>query len=128
MDIRWVAVFIGFMADYVISALLVLLANPAPEFSQGPDFRRADHIVLFVLLLLSTGTGGYVAGRIARSRLALHGMLVGVVGILYGQLALMGGNPAPGRAFVLGSLAGCALGALGGLISGWQIGLKTPRA
>src|SRR5262245_38823638 len=128
MDIRWIAVLTGFLADYLITSLLVLLANPGADFVQGPDFRRIDHIILFVLLLLSTGVGGYIAGRMSRARLALHGLLVGVVGILYSQLAILGGNPVPGRAFVIGSLAGCLLGALDALISEWRIDLKTPRA
>jgi putative membrane protein (TIGR04086 family) len=117
MDIRWSAVLTGFLTDYAITAIILLLANPGEEFINAPNIARPDHLIFLTLLVVSTGVGGFVAARIARMNQAMHGLLVGVMGILIGQLEVLGGAPNPARPFVVASILACMLGAMGGLIA-----------
>jgi putative membrane protein (TIGR04086 family) len=110
MNVRWTAVLTGFLADYLISFFLSALATP--EFLGSPDPTRLGDLLLLGLLVLSTGIGGYIAGRIAQTNRTLNGLLVGVVGILLNQLA----PPLP-RAFVIASAVACGFAALGGFLS-----------
>jgi hypothetical protein len=111
MNVRWVAVLTGFFVDFVISQLLgLLLATPA--FMTSPDLTRPGDMILISLLTLTTGIGGYVAGRMAGSSRALNGLLVAVVGILLSQL-----GPPPPRVFVVSSAIACGVAALGGYLS-----------
>jgi putative membrane protein (TIGR04086 family) len=116
-DVRWMAVFVGFWVDAVISVVIRLFTMPDEQFLMAPDIGNPDHLLILALLTISTGVGGYVAGRIAKSRNALHGLLVGVVGILIAQLDVASGGPMPARPFIIASAVGCMLGALGGLAS-----------
>jgi putative membrane protein (TIGR04086 family) len=116
-DVRWMAVFVGFWVDAILSVLIRLFMMPDELFLSAPDIGDPDHLLLLALLTLSTMVGGYVAGRIARARNSLHGLLVGVVGVLIGQLDIAGGGGVPAHPFVIASAIGCLLGALGGLIS-----------
>jgi putative membrane protein (TIGR04086 family) len=72
---------------------------------------------MIVLGIIATGVGGYVAGRMAQTLRPLHGLLVGVVGILAIQLQLLYGGPTISRTDVISLALGCLLGALGGLLS-----------
>jgi hypothetical protein len=111
MNVRWMAVLTGFVVDFVISQLLgFLLATPA--FITSPDLTRPGDVILISLLTLSTGIGGYIAGRMAGGSRALNGLLVAVVGILLSQL-----GPPPPRIFVISSVIACGLAALGGYLS-----------
>ena len=114
MNVRWMAVLTGFVVDYLISLLVSILAPP--EFLVAPDLSRPNDLILICLLLLSTGIGGYVAGRMARTNRVLNGFLVAVVGILLGQL----GGPAP-RVFVVASAISCLVAALGGFLSRYPL-------
>jgi putative membrane protein (TIGR04086 family) len=117
LEIRWTAAATGFLVDYTITSLIVVFANPGDAFFSQPALSNPVHLLFLALFTLSTGIGGYVAGRIAGRHHALHGLLVGVLGVLLSQVSIMGGNPSPPHAFVIASAVGCALGALGGLIS-----------
>ena len=110
MNVRWMAVLTGFVVDIAISALLSLLATP--EFYTAPNLAQPGDLLLLGLLALSTGIGGFVAGRIAGESRTINGLLVAIVGILINQL----GPPLP-RAFVLSSVLACGLAALGGYLS-----------
>jgi putative membrane protein (TIGR04086 family) len=110
MNVRWMAVLTGFLADYLISFFVSALATP--EFLGSPDLTRPGDLVLLAVLVLSTGVGGYIAGRMAQTDRALNGLLVGVIGILFNQLA----PPLP-RVFVIASAVACLLAALGGFLS-----------
>ena len=114
MNVRWMAVLTGFLVDYLISMLLSILASP--EFFVAPDLSRPNDLILTCLLLLSTGIGGYVAGRMARTNRVINGLLVAVVGILLGQL----GGPTP-RVFVIASAISCLVAALGGFLSRYPL-------
>lgn len=116
-QIRWTAAFTGFLVDYTITALIVVFARPEELFFTAPNLANATHLLYLALFTLSTGVGGYVAGRVARMHNVLHGLLVGVIGVLLSQVQLMSGGPPPPHAAVIASAVGCALGALGGLLS-----------
>jgi putative membrane protein (TIGR04086 family) len=110
MNVRWMAVLTGFVVDIAISALLSLLATP--QFYTAPNLAEPGDLALIGLLALSTGVGGFVAGRVAGESRAINGLLVAIVGILINQL----GPPLP-RVFVISSLIACGLAALGGYLS-----------
>jgi len=110
MNVRWMAVLTGFFVDIALSALLSLMASP--QFYSAPDLTRLGDLLLICLLTLSTGIGGFVAGRMAGSSRAINGLLVAIVGILINQL----GPPLP-RVFVVSSAVACGLAALGGYLS-----------
>jgi hypothetical protein len=109
MNVRWMAVLTGYLVDILISAILSLFARP--EFATSPDLTRPGDLILICLLTLSTGIGGYVAGRMAQANRALNGLLVAVVGILAGLLA----PPLP-RPLVVATAVACLLAALGGYL------------
>ena len=111
MNIRWTAVLTGFLADLLLSMPVQLLARP--EFFTAPDLSQTSDLVVLALSLLATGVGGDIAGRMGGRDRALHGLLVGVVGVLLGVVQ-GAGLPRP---LVLASAAGCLIGALGGLLS-----------
>ncbi len=113
MNIRWMAVLTGFVVDYMVTMLLFVMMNPEEAFSVAPVITEPHHLLLISLGILSTGIGGYVAGRMTETDHALHGLLVGVIGILFGQLS---GSTLP-RVLVVASAIGCIVGALGGLLS-----------
>jgi putative membrane protein (TIGR04086 family) len=117
LHIRWTAAATGFLVDYTISALIMVFANPGESFTNQPSLNNPTHLFFFGLFLISTGIGGYVAGRVAGVQHALHGLLVGVFGILLNQLTILGGAPNPAPMFIFASAIGCVIGACGGLIS-----------
>ena len=110
MNVRWMAVLTGFVVDIAISALLSLLATP--QFFTAPNPALPGDLLLMGLLALSTGIGGFVAGRIAGESRTINGLLVAIVGILMNQL----GPPLP-RVLVISSAIACGLAALGGYLS-----------
>ena len=117
MNVRWMAVLTGLVVDVLLSTLIGLAAGPVAEsFAVAPDLTRPGHLVLLGLYLLCTAVGGYLAGRIAGEQHLLHGLLVGVIGVILTQLPAIGGDPMP-RVYVVGSAAGCLTGTLGGLVS-----------
>jgi putative membrane protein (TIGR04086 family) len=125
MNIRWMAVLTGFVVDTLISFGLYAFA-PA-EMLTAPDITRPTDLILICLLVLSTGVGGYVAGRMAQTNRALHGLLVGIVGVLIEQLQLAAGaGPPMTRLAVIALATGCLAGALGGLLSHYPA-LNSPR-
>jgi hypothetical protein len=110
MNVRWMAVFTGYLVDFFISLLIISFAGET--FAAAPDLTQASHVIIIALLTLSTGIGGYVAGRMARTDRVMNGFLVAIVGILLNQL----GGSLP-RVLVLASVVACGLAALGGYLS-----------
>ena len=110
MNVRWMAVLTGFIVDIAISALLSFLATP--QFFTAPNPAQPGDLLLLGLLALSTGIGGFVAGRMAGESRTINGLLVAIVGILMNQL----GPPLP-RVLVISSAIACGLAALGGYLS-----------
>ncbi len=128
MEVRWSAVLLGLLVD---SLLTILIQGSAvwldlrtflrsPDLSAPPDLTWPPDLILFVLFLLATGIGGYVAGRLAHHAHTLNGLMVGVVGIILGALLSFGApNPAP--LFLLGQIVGCGLAAFGGFLSTFSV-------
>ena len=110
MNVRWMAVLTGFVVAIAISALLSLLATP--QFFIAPNPAQPSDLLLLALFSLSTGIGGFVAGRMAGESRVINGLLVAIVGILINQL----GPPLP-RVLVISSVIACGLAALGGYLS-----------
>ena len=110
MNVRWMAVLTGFVVDIAISALLSLLTTP--QFFIAPNPAQPGDLLLLALFSLSTGIGGFVAGRTAGESRVINGLLVAIVGILINQL----GPPLP-RVLVISSVIACGLAALGGYLS-----------
>jgi putative membrane protein (TIGR04086 family) len=120
MEIRWMAVVTGFVVDVLITWLIGVASGPAAEsLVAAPDVTRPEHLALLALGVLSTGVGGYVAGRMAQSAPGMHGLLVATVGVLFAQLPALGGAAPMPRVFVIQGLFLCAAGALGGLLSAY---------
>lgn len=110
MNVRWMAVCTGFLADWFLSLMILLFAPEA--YLNGPDLSRPGDLLLIGLLTLSTGVGGYVAGRMARVDRTLNGFLVAIVGILINQL----GATLP-SVLIVASVVSCGFAALGGYLS-----------
>jgi putative membrane protein (TIGR04086 family) len=115
MNIRWMAVLTGFIVDIFATMLLFMTVFPQTIFAAQPlDMNNPLPIGLG---LFATAIGGYVAGRIGLVQRVLHGLLVGVVGILMTQIQMMYGDSGMSRTAVLALAAGCVAGALGGALS-----------
>jgi putative membrane protein (TIGR04086 family) len=115
MNIRWMAVLTGFLVHILLIFLISFFAPPT--VSAGPDPARPADLILIGLGILTTGIGGYIAGRMAQAQRPLHGLLVGVVSILAIQLQLLAGGPSLTRIDVITLALGCLAGAVGGLLS-----------
>ena len=114
------AVLTGFIVNILITFLLYALFYS--ESLTVADSARSSDLFLIALGLLAPGVGGYIAGRMAQAQRVLHGLLVGVVGILALQLQLaVGSGPGLSRAEVIALAAGCLAGALGGLLSRYRL-------
>ncbi len=122
MNVRWTGVMTGFIIDYLISTLLV--AFTTVDFLLEPDLTRPSHLILLSLLVLSTGVGGYVAGRMAQADRTINGLLVAIVGILLGQLL---GPPLP-QVFIVASAISCLTAALGGFLSRYPSPHRSPSS
>lgn len=129
MEVRWSAVLSGLLVDLLLSIFIRGIASwlalttflNTPDGIQPPDLTHTPDLILFGLLLLATGIGGYIAGRLARRSHVLNGFMVGVVGIVVTALLNIGA-PAPDHLFIFGQIAGCGLGALGGYLSRFSFG------
>ncbi len=119
MNIRWTAVITGFMADVALTVLLqmVIVAIGQSAVFTAPSLQNPWHVGLIALGAGLTGIGGFVAGWLATEAFAMHGFLVGVVGILVAALANVGVTVPP--LLLLGQALGCGCGALGGMLAGW---------
>jgi putative membrane protein (TIGR04086 family) len=119
MDVRWSAVFFGWLVDFAISLLIQLIMVWAglELFFTAPDLANPTHLIFLLIFLLSTGVGGFIAGRFAGEAFALHGLLVGVTAILASMVANPGVVVEP-RVFVIHRAVGCLVGALGGYLAG----------
>lgn len=118
MDVRWSAVFFGWLVDFSLSLLLQLILSWAgfTSFFSAPELTNPGHLLLLLIFLLFTGVGGFVTARFAGRQFALHGLLVGVTGIL-ASMVLNPGIVAEPRTFVVARAVGCLFGALGGYLA-----------
>lgn len=119
--IVWLAVFLGFLADYLVTGLLqalaVLFNNDLAEMSASFS---GGGLLLLALGTLGTGIGGLVAGRSARHERVLHGVLVGGMGLLAMVIGTMVASPPPFTGpEVVGQIVATGLAGLGGYASRW---------
>jgi hypothetical protein len=110
MKIRWMAVLTGVLADVLIGSVLSLFTPQ--DIYTSPALSRPGDVVLLGLPVVLTAVSGYVAGRMAKTNRALHGLLVQVVIILVSQL-----GPPPPRVVVISYALACGFAALGGYLS-----------
>jgi putative membrane protein (TIGR04086 family) len=110
MKIRWMAVLTGVLVDVLIGSLLSLFTSQ--DIYTSPVLSRPGDVVLLGLPVILTAVSGYVAGRIAKTSRAVHGLLVQVVIILISQL-----GPPPPRALIVSYALACGFAALGGYLS-----------
>jgi len=118
VNIRWTAVISGFMTDFALTILLqmmIVLFGQSAVFTE-PSLQNPIHVLLILLGASLTGVGGFVAGWFASEAFAMHGLLVGVVGILVAALANVGISVPP--LLLFGQVLGCACGAFGGMLAG----------
>ena len=115
--IRWLAVAGGYFVDVLISLAIVGIAQRFdPELGRGISFETSASTITAILLVLSTGVGGWLAGRLARQEHVLHGTLVGGIGIIDMLVSSLFGARAPLASIVLQCVAVVA-GAIGGWVS-----------
>ena len=117
--IRWLAVAAGYFVDALISlAILGIAQQFDPELVRGVSFRTSAGTIAAILLVLSTGIGGWLAGRLAKHEYVLHGALVGSIGIIDMLISSLFGEQAPLTNILLQCVA-VAVGAIGGWLSRW---------
>ncbi|MEF3275713.1 MAG: TIGR04086 family membrane protein [Chloroflexus sp.] len=117
MNIRWSAVISGFMADFALTILLqvVIVATGQSTVFTEPSWQNPIHMLLIAIGASLTGVGGFVAGWMTDNSFAMHGLLVGVVGVLVAALANAGITTPP--LLLAGQVLGCICGALGGMLA-----------
>ncbi len=118
--IMWFAIAVGLLADNVISLIITAISQQYdPELGQQITFATGAGALVAVLLVASTGFGGWLAGRLAKTEHVLHGALVGGMGIIILLFtSLFGAEPIP----LINTLLQCVavvVGAFGGWLSQW---------
>jgi putative membrane protein (TIGR04086 family) len=106
------------MTDFALTILLqmmIVLFGQSAVFTE-PSLQNPIHVLLILLGASLTGVGGFVAGWFASEAFAMHGLLVGVVGILVAALANVGLSVPP--LLLFGQVLCCVCGALGGMLAG----------
>ncbi|MGH7845352.1 MAG: TIGR04086 family membrane protein [Candidatus Binatia bacterium] len=126
----------GAVVDYVGTSLGMLLYiglfymgdalenNGAPEKAIQEAFQKMISspeglLTLFLIGILGTVLGGYVAGRLAKAEEVKHGALVGAVALILGllQSSMADPSPVPHWYELLGYILTVPAGALGGSIA-----------
>jgi putative membrane protein (TIGR04086 family) len=118
--IMWLAIAIGYLVDYLVSLFIRAISQTFdPLLGYQISFGSTAGIVTAVLLVLSTGLGGWVAGRLAKTEYVLHGVLVGGMGLIILLFtSLFGREPVPLLTTVLQCVA-VIVGGIGGWASRW---------
>lgn len=117
--IVWFAVALGFLADQLISiAVGTVGLRFDPNLVHGATFATTAGAVTSILLVLSTGFGGWLAGRLAKHEYVLHGALVGGWGVILMLIFALFGDQAPLTDILL-QFGAVAAGGLGGWLSHW---------
>lgn len=117
--IGWLAVLAGFIVDELVSELVGSIGQHFdPQLAQGVTLASTVGIATALLLVLSTGFGGWVAGRLAKREYVLHGTLVGGVGLIV-MLIMAFAGVGPRLIEIWLQFACVGAGALGGYLSRW---------
>jgi putative membrane protein (TIGR04086 family) len=114
MQIQWLAIIVGGVASFLLSAFAALLIWPV-LLILGSETPTNSSIVLGVLI--GTLLGGFVAGR-QSPRPAFHGALTGLLFVgAVGIVAISSGSPAPVSTISTFFLLGATLGSIGGYVA-----------
>ena len=117
--IKWLAVPAGYIVDILISLIIIGVGERFdPQIRNGVSFATGAGTITAILLVLSTGAGGWLAGRLARYEYVLHGSLVGGIGIIDMFISSLFGQSVPLANILLQCIA-VAIGGLGGWLSRW---------
>ena len=117
--IRWLAIAAGFVVDVLISLAIISVGQRFdPELGRGVSFATSAGTITAILLVLSTGVGGWLAGRLARHEYVLHGVLVGGLGIIDMLISSFFGEQPP-LANILLQCVAVVVGGIGGWLSQW---------
>src|SRR4051812_28193545 len=94
--IKWLAVAVGFFVDFLVSQLIGATGQYFdPQLAQGLNLATTAAIITAIMLVVSTGFGGWVAGRMAKTEYVLHGALVGGVGVIILLIQSLVSTPLP---------------------------------
>ena len=124
--IKWLAVVGGFLLDTLLTIFIFGIAVQFdPELSEGITLATGTEVVTACLLVLSTGAGGWLAARLARTEFVLHGALVGGMGIFIMLIeSLIGARTETLDAILLQCVAVVA-GGVGGWLSGRMLAQRS---
>lgn len=111
MTVRWRAVLLGLLVDYLLTTVIQAFARPT--FLPMPDLTNQGDLIILLGSAVAIGIGGYVSGRIANADRVLNGIMVGVLDVLLTALSV----GAMSRPVVYLEALGCGLAALGGFLS-----------
>ncbi len=115
----WLAVLLGYLVDQLISIIILGIGQAFdPQLTDGATFASTAGTVTSVLLVLSTGLGGWLAGRLAKQEYLLHGVLVGGITLVVMLVQSLFGKQWTGTIVVLQIIA-TLVGGLGGWLSQW---------
>jgi putative membrane protein (TIGR04086 family) len=82
MRIHWFAVINGFVAYAVCFTLLLWVFDPvALQFAD-----RQDWLQYSLFSCLAVSLGGYIAGRMAGTQHGMHGVLVGLLAVIFSNV------------------------------------------
>ena len=127
--IGWAAVGWGVFVDFFLTQLLQLGVSMAIGITPDTDPSLAESMIrssgaywpLFVMGILFTGLGGYLAGRLAGREEVFHGTLAGFISnILLGLLLFSASMD------VL-EMVGVMLAVVAGTVGGWVAGATKKR-
>ncbi len=117
--IVWLAAASGYFADVVISLIILMIGTQIdPSLADGISFDSTAGAVTAILLVVSTGVGGWLAGRLAKQEYVLHGVLVGGIGLITMLVESLFAT-APPLVNIQLQFVAIGLGGLGGWLSRW---------
>jgi hypothetical protein len=109
-------------AGYFVASLAIGLVK---SFSSGnmQGFSTADFVVVTLIMILFVTAGGYVAGRLGRTRLVAHGVAVGATIFGLGFLMAVPEAVTSGMNWyaMLTQSAVVPAGAAGGYLARWPV-------
>lgn len=115
----WLAVLLGNLVDQLVSILILGVGQTFdPQLTEGATFASPAGAVTSILLVLSTGLGGWLAARLAKHEFLLHGILVGGVSLILMLVQSLFGKEWTGTVVSLQIIA-TLVGGLGGWLSQW---------
>jgi putative membrane protein (TIGR04086 family) len=117
--INWLAVVAGYFTDLTLSLIIAYIGSQlGANLERGITFNTSADTLTAILLVVSTGLGGWLAARLAKHEQVLHGVLVGGIGIMDMLIMSFFGERSP-LATILLQVVAVGVGGLGGWLSRW---------